>query len=205
MPPGVVPGPNGMMYAPVGYYNPPSPDIGRECRSPSKQSRRASTPPEFQPRFYTGRPASSGSNRSLPEDVDYYASAGRTHSAHAYDYDLPSPMPAVQGRRNVSSPTAQNPVSDLRYASLRRVPPSSPLAQARAAPAGGSGLRRVKTGGSDMDVQGVQVDILPQEGGGYSIQQSSPVPVATTAVTGAATATPTKGGSDSRRRKSGRR
>ena len=235
MPPreSMIAGPNGVMYAPVGYFAPPSPEFARAqpggSRSSSKHSRRESTPPEMQPlppRYY--RPESSGSNRSLPqEDMDWYPPPSRTRSASnaqqwaAYDsYD----MPAAHGRRNVSGPPApghqQGPPypNDVRYASLRRAPPSgSPLSQqhgARESYGGGSGLRRVETSSSDSsDGQGVQIDILEDERGGYSIRQTSPVAErdilatpSTPAATATATTTPAKhNGSPARRRKGSRR
>lgn len=225
LPPAMIPGPNGMMYAPVGYYPPPSPDLSRRqtkdggSRSSSKHRRRESTPPELQayPRFYSGRPDTSGSSRSVPaEEYDWYSphpvrprSSSNAQYASAYDYDMPPPsMPAAQGRRNVSGPPAPGYASntDPRYASLRRTPQSlSPLAQSSNAQMG-SGLRRVETSSSDSsDGSGVRVDIVPDRHGGYSIRQSSPDAPSTPAVTTTATGTPTKGGSDSRKRKGGKR
>lgn len=194
--------------------------------------RRDSTPPErgvaepyaqYPPRSYYPppvaaaglRPESSGSNRSLPaaEDVDWYPfpAASRNRSASnagaayrlsgADDYDAPPPhLPAAQHgqqRRHVSGPPA-----DVRYASLRRVPPSSsPLAPRPPAPAhassdpSGGGRRgqerRVST--SSSEDQGVQVNIVPDVGGGggYSINRA-PVPAVTA-------------GAEGRRRKGGGR
>ncbi|KAK5729870.1 Prenylated Rab acceptor 1 [Elasticomyces elasticus] len=94
------------------------------------------------------RPESSGSNRSVPEDEGgWYGpttplpkARNRSVSNAQYtpyrrssndDDDGPSPTtsPAAQGRRNVSGPPASAGQQDVRYASLRRVPPgSSPLA-----------------------------------------------------------------------------
>lgn len=194
-PSGLVPGPNGMMYAPVGYYPPPSPELARvqpgatrpRSRSTSKHSRRESTPPEqpypYPPRYYPPpagmRPPSSGSNRSAQEDMDYYPPpSGRMRSAsNAHQYRLPddyASMPAAQGRR--SSP-------EVSYTTLRRAPPSSsPLAPRQAMhysdPAGvgrkGSGLSQEveSSGSSSGDDQGVQVEVLPEaQGGGYAVQR----------------------------------
>ncbi|KAK5133103.1 hypothetical protein LTR08_008213 [Meristemomyces frigidus] len=158
-PPGImVPGPNGVpIFAPLVNYPPSTPEFTRaqpvsvtpRKRSTSKHSRRDSTPPErpdpyaqYPTRHYHPaagiRPESSGSNRSLPEDGDWYppqptprnrSSSNAHYTAYtrpgaADDYDMPPPLPAVQGqRRNVSGP------ADVRYSGLRRVPPSSsPLA-----------------------------------------------------------------------------
>ena len=204
--PGImVPGPNGVsVFAPlVNYPGPPSPEQSRtRSQSISKHSRRESTPPERADpygRFYIPQPAnglrpqSSGSYRIVPaEDADGYPPDARASSyAHPYDYydtACPPAMPAAQGRRSASGPPA---AADVRYASLRRVPPSSsPLASGRR----GSGMQR--SGSSSSEDQGVQVNIFPDAGGnGYSVSRApvpAPVPV------------PIKedGG---RRRKSGRR
>lgn len=217
-PPGImVPGPNGVpVFAPIVNYAPPSPELARaqpgstrtRSRSTSKHSRRESTPPErpdpyaqYPPRYYHpsagARPESSGSNRSMPDDIDWYPpppsprnrSASNAHQYAAYrggpdDYDVPPPLPAAQGRRNVSGP------ADVRYASLRRVPPSSsPLAprpamqHASSDPAGGArklsslGQELERTSSSSSDDQGVQVSIVPDAGGGYSINRAPAGPV----------------------------
>ncbi|KAK3700007.1 Prenylated Rab acceptor 1 [Vermiconidia calcicola] len=228
----LVPGPDGQpVYAPVGYYGPPSPEYSRTqsgsrpgSRSASKHSRRESTPPErteayaqYPLRYYPPsgvRPPSSGSNRSLPDDIDWYpppppprkrsASNAQYIGNHpAADYDnTPPPLPAVQGRRNVSGPP------DVRYSPLRRV---APLATARPAAAHayseptmaaarkGSGLSREVDGGSSSashsssDDQGVQIEIVPDVAGGsgYSINRA-PAPALAS-------------GNEGRRRRSGRR
>ena len=218
----MVPGPNGTsVYAPIGYYAPPSPEYTRSpggskanSRSGSKHSRRESTPPErtdpygYPPRYYPPssgiRPESAHSNRSLPDDIDWYppppnprnrSASNATYAAYPppADYDPPPPLPAAQGggRRNVSGP------ADVRYASLRRVPPSSPLAPRRPEPHAaysdpvahhhGQGRRgsllaqpqprRSSRDGdasssSSSDDQGVQVDIVPGADGGYSISRA---------------------------------
>ncbi|KAF7188262.1 hypothetical protein HII31_10326 [Pseudocercospora fuligena] len=219
-PPGttvLIQGPDGRpMYAPL-YSGPPSPELSKSrpgtsgSRSSSKHSRRESTPPEQMPplpRYYDTR---SGSNRSLPEDAEWYPPPARTRSASSaqqfgYDYDMAPPMPAAQGRRNVSGPAAPGH-GDVRYASLRRTPQSSsPLAQSRSSASHGRGLRRVETSSSDSsDGQGVLVDIVPDEHGGFSIRQSSPGTPSTPAATATATTTPTKSGNEARKRRSGRR
>ncbi|KAK4615546.1 hypothetical protein CLAFUW4_10403 [Fulvia fulva] len=228
-PPGImVPGPDGRpVWTPISY-GPPSPELQRAqpvgSRSSSKHSRRESTPPEQLPPFasrYPGmRPESSGSNRSMPDDVDWYPPPSRTRSASnaqygrhppSDDYDMAPPMPAAQGRRNVSGPP------DVRYANLRRQPASgSPLAP-RAQPAGraspvaarmssgshGSALRRVETSSSDSsEGAGVQVDVVPEDNGGYAVRQTSG---ASPPVERTSSGTPTRGGAEARRRKSGRR
>ena len=216
VPPGVmVPGPDGQpVYAPIGYYGPPSPEFVRSksggsrpgSRSASKHNRRDSTPPEradpyaqYPLRYYPPppglRPESSGSNRSLPDDVDWYPPPPRNRSAsnaryagYPADYHMPPALPAAQSRRNVSGPP------DVQYSNLRRVPPSSsPLAQ-RPLPAHASqsdssvparrtsGLHREvdrsstssSSTSSGSDDQGVQVDILPDATGGqeYAITRT---------------------------------
>ena len=234
-PPGImVNGPNGVpVYAPVGYYGPPSPEFVRSqsggsrpgSRSASKHRRRESTPPErpeayapYPPRYYPPpagvRPESSGSNRSLPDDIDWYPPPPRHRSAsnvqyagYPGDYDAAPPLPAAQGRRNVSGPP------DVRYGNLRRVPPSpsplspSPLAARPAATHAsysdsamaarkGSGLSQEvegSSGSSSSDDQGVQVEIVPDAtgGSGYSINR--------------ATSQALVGGNEGRRRKERRR
>ncbi|KAK5689903.1 Prenylated Rab acceptor 1 [Elasticomyces elasticus] len=182
------------------------------------------------------RPESSGSNRSVPEDEGgWYGPStplpkarNRSVSNAQYtpyrrpsndDYDGPSPTtsPAAQGRRNVSGPPGGGAGQDVRYASLRRVPPgSSPLAprpgpgqHAMSDPMAGLGsgrkgsaLGRGETSGrsgsgSSDDQQGVRLDLLPdgEVGGGYATHGSvGASPVATAG-----------GGTEGRRRKSGRR
>ena len=230
----VVQGPDGPVYAPIGYYGPPSPEFIRSqtrssqpsSRSASKHSRRDSTPPErtaeyvpYPLRYYnpgTARPDSSGSNRSLPDDIDWYPPppTGRNRSSsnvpypptgYTTDYEG-ALLPAAQGRRNVSGPP------DVRYSGLRRVPPSSPLAQ-RPAPAHAShsdptvvkrasGLSRQVGGSSESspsssssDDQGVQVEIVPDPSSatGYFVNRSP--------VSGAAGATSPPSGNEGRRRK----
>lgn len=199
-------------------------------RSTSKHSRRESTPPEqtegygqYSPRYYPPtslRPASSSSNRSFQDDEgDYYALPSSNHrnrsasnaqyagyrSSQLEEHDPPPPsLPAAQGRtRNVSS-ASLNP-ADVRYASLRRMPPSSsPLARPdaqqhaysdpvmkRTSSAGGRDLKRSSSSESS-DGQGVQVNIVPGEGGGYTISRGA------TGAVGAA-------GGEARRRRSGRK
>lgn len=174
-------------------------------RSGSKHSRRESTPPErvetfppYPPRYYPPpsgfRPESSGSNRSLPDDVDWYPPPSRHRSTsnvqyggYLSDYDLP----AAHARRNYSGP------ADVRYSNVRRVMPASrpvPTHSNRSDPvsAGGrktSGLSREIGDSStsrssssseeededeDEDEDGVQVDILPDEAEerGYEVRRS---------------------------------
>ncbi len=236
--PGVmIPGPDGIPVYAALPYPPPSPAYRRTnsggsqpgSRSGSKHSRRESTPPErtdpygqYPMRYYpppSMRPPSSSSNRSLPDDLDWYPpSAPRTRSAsNAHPVPYPHPdqdvqpsLPAAQAvqgspRRNVSGPAytpgyppGYPPAQSPGYASLRRTPAgSSPLAP-RPAPGyasysdpaitgGGrtnSGLRQQvrdessesSSGGGSSDDQGVQVDILADEGGGYSISRHAALP-----------------------------
>ena len=244
-PPGImVPGPDGTpVYAPIGYYGgPPSPEFIRSqsrgsrpgSRSASKHSRRESTPPERTaeyaqyplPRYYhpgTSRPDSSGSNRSLPDDIDWYPPppTGRNRSSsnvpypggYTTDYEG-ALLPAAQGRRNVSGPP------DVRYANLRRAPPSSsPLAQrpvpghARHSDPAVTGMVKRTSGlsqevggssessesSSSSDDQGVQVEIVPDSNGGtgYSINRAP--------VSGAAPPALPPSGNEGRRRKGARR
>jgi PRA1 family protein 1 len=221
----MVQGPDGQpFYAPIGYYGPPSPEFLRSqtrgsqpgsrsaSRSASKHSRRESTPPERTAEYAQyplrylppggARPDSSGSNRSLPDDIEWHPPppAGRNRSSSNVPYPPPYPidyggalLPAAQGRRNVSGPP------DVQYSNLRRVPPSSPLAQ-RPVPAHashsdpvGAGIMKRSSGlsqevggssessesSSSSDDQGVQVNIEtdPTSPNGYSISRA-PVPAA---------------------------
>ncbi|KAF2765987.1 DUF427-domain-containing protein [Teratosphaeria nubilosa] len=228
----MVPGPNGVpIFAPLVSY-PPSPEIATRAagmrprsRSSSKHSRRVSTPPEridayaaYASRYYAGqgmRPPSSGSNRSIGDEYDYYPpSASRTRSVSNAQYYRPAPPddydvpvgPATPGRRNASGP------ADVRYGSVRRVPPgSSPLApprpgaqHANSDPAVsrrkggvlGTQLERTSSGGSSSsDDQGVQVNIVPDASGGYSINRAAVV---------AAPAVAPSSGTEARRRKGAR-
>lgn len=201
-PPGImVPGPNGTpVFAPISYYPPPSPEYTRSpggskagSRSGSKHSRRESTPPErtdaagyaYPPRYYPPaslRPESAHSNRSLPDDIDWYPPppppAGRNRSSSsatspyaAYpppaEYDPPLALPAAQGqRRNMSG------APDVRYASLRRVAPSSPLAPRRGSLLAQQTRDVDASSSSSSDDQGVQVDIVADAAGGYSISRA---------------------------------
>lgn len=162
--PGVmIPGPDGVpVYTPL-TFGPPSPEYRRAnssgsqpgSRSGSKHSRRESTPPERtdpyaqQPyRYYpppSMRPPSSGSNRSLPDDPDWYPPTHRTRSAsnaHSIgypDHDAPSsPSAAAQSpRRNITTPV------DMRSADLRGVEMRGP--EMRYSP-----LRRTAAGSSPL-------------------------------------------------------
>ncbi|CAK4029652.1 Hypothetical predicted protein [Lecanosticta acicola] len=222
--PGImVPGPNGVpVYAPLAYYGPPSPEFARRSpsggagsRSSSKQSRRESTPPELYQalphRYYPAAPrpeSREGSSRPYPDDVDWYPPPpSRTRSAsnaqytgyrHPEDYDMAPPGPAAQGRRHASGPP------DVRYANLRRAPPSSSPLATRSQPAG-SALRRVETSSSSSssEDQGVQVDIVPDDNGGYQVRSipnpNPPAPIP------AGPSTSKGSGNEARKRKSGRR
>lgn len=242
--PGImVPGPNGVpIYAPI-VYGSSSPELLRaqpRSRSTSKHSRREATPERngeqayasYSPRYYPPqsgvRPPSSSSSRSLQDDQDWYPPPTRNRSTSnaqgypAYRLDDYDSMSAAHARRNVSGPP------DIRYASLRRAPPSSsPLAPRPAAQHSShsdptlasarkpSGLGRAVefsarpsssdsgSGSGSSDDQGVsvQVNILPDAGSaaGYEIKRV-PVPVPVS-VPGAAVVS----GNESRKRRSGRR
>ncbi|KAK3641374.1 Prenylated Rab acceptor 1 [Elasticomyces elasticus] len=166
------------------------------------------------------RPESSGSNRSVPEDEGgWYGpttplpkARNRSVSNAQYtpyrrssndDYDGPSPTtsPAAQGRRNVSGPPA-SAGQDVRYASLRRVPPgSSPLA-----PRPGPGQHAVSDPavfGSGRKGSGLGRGEMGRSGssGSEELQmEAEPVAYAGHSRTVAA-----GGGTEGRRRKSGRR
>ncbi|KAK5110865.1 hypothetical protein LTR62_005576 [Meristemomyces frigidus] len=225
--PGVmVIGPNGVpVFQPTASYPPLSHEFARagagrpRSRSTSKHSRRESTPPEqidsygqYGPRYYisSGRPASSSSNRSLQDELEWHtpppirarAASNAQYSGYrpTDDYDYASPLPAAQGQqraRNVSGPAVGSP--DMRYASLRRVPASSsPLARPDAQhaysdpplrSAGSLGRQLERVSSSSSDDQGVQVNIVSDvAGGGYSINRAGG-----------------GNGNEARRRKSGRR
>ncbi|KAK4561096.1 hypothetical protein LTR86_005051 [Recurvomyces mirabilis] len=218
----MVAGPNGVpIFQPTVSYPPSSLDYARpgaarpRSRSTSKHSRRESTPPEqtdaygqYPARYYVpgARPASSSSNRSFQDDAEWYTPPPvRNRSTSNAQYagyrppvdDYETTLPAAQGRpRNVSGA----PSPEVRYASLRRVPPSSsPLARPEAQHhAYSDPARRVsslgqeleRTSSSSSEDQGVQVDIVPDAVGGYSINRA---------------ATSAGAGNEGRRRKSGRR
>lgn len=215
----MVMGPNGVPFlAPVGYYGQPRPEYHRSqssgtkpsSRSASRKDRQDLTPPEpadfyarYPPRYYPPpsgmRPESPGSNRAMPEDVDWYppprrhrSTSNAQHAGYTTDYDAPRALPAAQGRRNISDPP------DMRYAGYRRAPPSSPLAgrplpvHASSDPAAldrkSSALNREvertsstssSSSSSSNDDQGVQVEVVP--GGpvgasGYTIKQHASTP-----------------------------
>lgn len=247
-PPGImVPGPDGVpVFAPIINYAGSAPEPATRpgasrprSRSTSKQSRRESTPPErerladqyYPPRSYypppalSGRPPSSGSNRSLPDDIDWYPPANRNRStsnapypaAYGREYDDQMALPAAQTlppqqpRRIASGPAA---------AQLRRMgPSSSPLApQLRPAQLQhsssdpstalrrsglgrevllGEGSEGEESGSDDSEDQGVQVNVnIVPDGAGYSINRAP--------VSGMAVAAGASGG-EARRRRGGRR
>ncbi|KAK0830622.1 Prenylated Rab acceptor 1 [Friedmanniomyces endolithicus] len=108
---------------PSPYYMPPPPQQQRGLRPEYPGPPNRSTPQQDEMDWYPPAPR----HRSASTAAAQYAPLHRRTSD---DYDLPAlpPLPAAQsggGRRNVSGPP------DVRYASLRRVPPaSSPLAPA---------------------------------------------------------------------------
>ena len=141
-PPGMlVAGADGVTYAPLGYYPPPTKST-RESptrpRSATSQQLRATPPPQFQyqgqPRHYSEntRPTSSSSNgsrRPLPDEEGWMPNSRRSsgssqsHIVDPFEYQVdpghPPPIPQqyAHGRRIVSGPP------EVAYSSVRRSPP----------------------------------------------------------------------------------
>ncbi|EPE29073.1 hypothetical protein GLAREA_00231 [Glarea lozoyensis ATCC 20868] len=140
-PPGMlIPGPDGLMYAPIGY----SVSSGSNRNSPTRP-RSASSQQilSHSPSFYaTGshrnlsdgmRPTSSSSTssrRPLPDEAEWIPGSSRRSSVSSqnfavdpFEYQTSSGRPPaipeqyLPGRRNVSNP------SDIQYSSIRRSPP----------------------------------------------------------------------------------
>jgi len=192
-PPGfMVQGPNGQpMYAPIGYF-PPYADGGRPPSShsrPASASRKPQATPSYDPYSpyqssrYLSRPEvyrpSSSSPRRSPDEL--YVPRHRAASSAQFSpegYCHPS-MPPRQGRRNVSGP------ADVNYTKLRRVAPSSPLAEQpspmleeipdrrASAPAMDQRDGTPSSSSSGDDNQGVRIEIVPDsKGGGYRIDRT---------------------------------
>ena len=198
----MVQGPHGQpVYAPFGYF-PPPPDNFRPpsgssrsgSRSASASSKRQITPPydvpyppypAYPPRYYPMpedlRPPSSSSRRS-PDDLYIPRNRANTSAHYPDDLHLP-PMPAAQGRRNVTGPP------DVSYTKLRRMAPSSPLAEQPSLPPRSDSLPDRRSGqpvrverrassssdsesSSEDDDQGVSVEIVPEsKDDGYRIDR----------------------------------
>jgi len=217
--PGImVPGPNGVpVFAPIVNYTatPPSPEYVRGSRR-GESPRSGGGPGAYFPASLR-RPASSSSARSLPDEVDWLpppslsssssspktATGGRRNRSFS---NAPAPgavLPAAQGgggaRRNVSAPMG----ADVRYAGLPwvRRPGVGYMAGSDPTLVGGRLEHRVgssasagsSSSGGEGEDQGVQVEVVVQDGGdgGYVVNR---VPVET------------KGGGDGGgRRKKGRK
>lgn len=136
----MMPGPDGRpVYAPFGYFPPPPealrPGSSRSgSRSASSSSRKPATPPYDMPypppypsRYYPMPPEDyrpPSSSRRSPEEL--FMPRARAASTAQYPVDPYGSRPAPvsgSGRRNVSGPP------DVPYSKLRRVAPSSPLAE----------------------------------------------------------------------------
>jgi hypothetical protein len=141
-PPGMlISGPDGLTYAPLGYY-PPQAGSSRNTpprpRSATPQQLRAGPPPQYAHQgsnrhFSEGtRPASSSSTSSrrfLPDEEGWVPNSRRSsgssqsHGVDPFDYQVsseqPPPIPEqyMQGRRIVSGPP------EVSYSSVRRNPP----------------------------------------------------------------------------------
>ena len=166
-PPGMlVQGPDGVTYAPFGYYPPqagPSRNSPTRPRSATSSQLRITPPPQFiayQPQpsrhFSEGnRPPSSSSTssrRPLPDEEGWIPAHSRrgsgssqTHSPDPFDFQIsseqPPPIPhqyiQAGGRRNVSGPP------EVVYSSVRRTPPiPSGYPAATRGPASGPTVRR---------------------------------------------------------------
>lgn len=136
-PPGLLAaGPDGV-FAPLGYYQPPS----SSSRNSPTRPRASTTSQQLayqqgQPRHYSDgtRPTSSSSNgsrRPLPDEEDWVPNSRRSSLSSQphldpFDYQIdnghPPPIPQqyAQGRRIVSGPP------EIMYSALRRNPPSYP-------------------------------------------------------------------------------
>jgi hypothetical protein len=141
-PPGMlVSGPDGLTYAPLGYYPPQagsSHNSPPRPRSATPQQLRAGPPPQYAHQgsnrhFSEGtRPASSSSTSSrrfLPDEEGWIPNSRRSsgssqsHGVDPFEYQVsseqPPPIPEqyMQGRRIVSGPP------EVSYSSVRRNPP----------------------------------------------------------------------------------
>ncbi|KXL48651.1 MAG: hypothetical protein FE78DRAFT_29020 [Acidomyces sp. 'richmondensis'] len=196
-PPGImVPGPNGVpVFAPiVNYTTPPSPEYvrGGSRRGESPRSAGGGGGGAYFPAPLR-RPNSSGSARSLPDEVDWLPPSssssplkmrgGRRNRSFS---NAPAPggvLPAAQGgagaRRNVSAPVA----ADVRYASLPRSRRSGAIYAGFSDPtmvggrleqcSGGSGSAGSSSSGGEGEDEGVQVEVVVQGvgDGGYVVNR----------------------------------
>ena len=178
-PPGMlVAGPDGLTYAPLGYY---PPQVGGSRNSPTRprsatsQQLRGTPPPQFtyqqgqSNRHFSDntRPtssSSSGSRRPLPDEEGWIPAHSRrnsvssqSHGIDPFEYQTssghPPPIPqqymqASSGRRNASGPP------DVAYSSLRRSPPTTAGYPAAArGPASDPALRRRSSGRDQVEVE----------------------------------------------------
>ena len=178
-PPGMlVAGPDGLTYAPLGYY---PPQAGGSRNSPSRprsatsQQLRGTPPPQLAhsqgPSIRhvsdNTRPtssSSSGSRRPLPDEEGWVPARSRRnslssqpHGIDPFEYQTssshPPPIPqqyiqSSSGRRNVSGP------ADVSYSSLRRSPPiTAGYPAAARGPASDPALRRKSSGRDQIEVE----------------------------------------------------
>ena len=146
-PPGmVIAGPDGLTYAPVGYYPPQTSGLRSSPtrpRSATSQQLRG-TPPQFaypspgNPRHFSDNPrptssSSTSSRRPLPDEEGWLPAHSRRNSVSSQHYPVdpfeyqvssepPPPIPqqymqSQTGRRNFSGP------AEVSYSSVRRNPP----------------------------------------------------------------------------------
>lgn len=184
-PPGMrlINGPNGVpVYAPVDYYPAAqrmSPSASRSrSGSQHRRERDSVTPPrnsEYPPTSISTR-YRPGSSSSLRDDgsgdaaYDWYGPPARRRSgSNARSYQN-VPYGYEYGERPRSQQQAEHYSEPVRYASLRRVPPNLTSGLGRERP-----LQRVSTSGSSgssgSEEQGVRVEVLAGEGGGYAVQR----------------------------------
>ena len=129
----LIPGGDGVSYAPLGYYPPPS---SSTRNSPTRPRSSTSSQIYQQSRHYSEgtRPtssSSSGSRRPLPDEEDWVPNSRRSsltsqpHGLDPFDYQVdnghPPPIPQqyAQGRRIASGPP------EIMFSTLRRTPPSN--------------------------------------------------------------------------------
>jgi hypothetical protein len=157
-PPGMlIPGPDGMMYAPIGYSLSSTSNRNSPTRPRSASSQQVlSHPPPFYPagrNLSEGmRPTSSsstGSRRALPDDAEWMPGSSRRSSVSSqnfavdpFEYQTSSSRPPaipeqyLPGRRNVSNS------SEIVYSSIRRsLPGGGGHPAAARAPASDPALR----------------------------------------------------------------
>lgn len=187
----MIAGPDGVpFYAPAGYY-PPSPERIRpgssrspaDSRSASSSSRREITPPiepaypPYPTRYYGDLRPGAPLSRSPHEDVlRNPRNRSASNAQYAPEYFGMPPMPAAQGRRNVSGP------ADVSYSKAPRMQARSPLATrhdsdpvaqqwpSRTDSRSGASPQASSSSSDDGD-EGVRVEILPESQGGYSIDR----------------------------------